>query len=57
LKNKSTKTKSGRNRDRCGRQQTVEHTQRPRNYHTLEEVLEELRAYGIVPMEQKTLPR
>jgi hypothetical protein len=35
----------------------VEHTQRPRNYQTLEEVIEELRAYGIVPMEQKTLPR
>jgi hypothetical protein len=40
-----------------GTQATMEHTERARNYQTMEEVLEELRAYGIVPMEQKTLPR
>jgi hypothetical protein len=40
-----------------GTQASVEHTERPRNYQTLDEVLAELRAYGIIPMEQKTLPR
>ena len=38
-------------------QVSVEQVQRPKRYQTMEEVLEELKAYGIVPMEQKALPR
>jgi hypothetical protein len=40
-----------------GTQVTVEHVERPKRYETMEEVLEELRAYGIIPFEQKALPR
>ena len=32
-----------------GTQVTVEHVERPKRYETMEEVLEELRAYGIIP--------
>ena len=35
---------------------TVEQVGRPKRYQTSEEVLEELKMYGIVPQEQKALP-
>ena len=39
-----------------GSQVTVEHTERHKKYQTVEEVVEELRRFGIVPMQQKSLP-
>jgi hypothetical protein len=39
-----------------GTQVTLEQTQPPKRYETLEEVLADLKSRGIVPLEQKTLP-
>ena len=39
-----------------GTQVTIEHTERHKKYQTVEEVVEELRRFGIVPMQQKSLP-
>ena len=39
-----------------GSQVTIEHTERAKTYQSVEEVVEELRRFGIVPMQQKALP-